>query len=107
LERRPVRITVDTTQNIIDNPTPNIHIFPNPVSNIISIEFTNNHYPLQIKLIDLKGRYVNGLNITNNGGNKHLINLKGLEDGIYFLQIQTNTSTCTHKIIKANQAAAY
>jgi hypothetical protein len=107
LERRTVRITLDTIQNIIDKPGQNINIFPNPVSNIISIEFTNNHYPLHIKLFDLKGRYVNGLNITNTGGNKHLINLSGLEDGIYFLQIQTNTSTYTQKIIKAIRAAAY
>jgi hypothetical protein len=107
LVRWQFRITVDTTQNIIDNPTPNVHIYPNPASDIISIEFTNNHYPLHIKLFDLKGMYVNGLNITNTGGNKYLINLRGLKNGIYFLQIQTNTNTYTQKIIKANRNAAY
>lgn len=107
LVRRPFRIRVDTTQNIIDKPVPNIRIFPNPATDLITVVFANNHHPLHIKLTDLKGRSVKRFNITNTGGNTSLIDLKGLKDGIYLLQIKTNTSAYTQKIIKANRAAAY
>lgn len=107
LIRRPFRITVDTTQNIIDKPVPNIHIFPNPAADLITVEFTNNLYPLHIKLTDLKGRYVKVLNMIKTSGNKYLINLGALDDGIYLLQIQTKSTIYTQKIIKGNRATAF
>jgi hypothetical protein len=107
LVRRPFRIRVDTTQNIIDNPVPNFRIFPNPATDLITVEFANNHHPLHIKLTDLKGRYINGFNFTNTGDNTLFINLKELKDGIYLLQIQTTSTIYSQKIIKANRVAAY
>ncbi len=82
-----------------DNFFQKINIYPNPVNNILYIDnydlrFTN--YDVQI--IDITGKTVQQLKISNQQSS---INVSHLLTGIYFLQLQNNSSTIlTKKIIK-------
>ncbi len=84
---------------INDNFFQRINIYPNPVNNILYIDnydlrFTN--YDVQI--IDITGKTVQQLKISNQQSS---INVSHLLTGIYFLQLQNNSSTIlTKKIIK-------
>ncbi len=84
---------------INDNFFQRINIYPNPVNNILYIDnydlrFTNN----DLQIIDITGKTVQQLKISNQQSS---INVSHLLTGIYFLQLQNNSSTIlTKKIIK-------
>ena len=82
-----------------DNFFQEINIYPNPVNNILYIDnydlrFTNN----DLQIIDITGKTVQQLTISKPQSS---INVSHLLTGIYFLQLQNNSSTIlTKKIIK-------
>ena len=73
-----------------------ISVYPNPARNMLHVECTD-HSAQQVKLINLVGRTV--LHKTNVNGT-HKLDISGLENGIYLLQIESDNQTVTKKIIK-------
>lgn len=81
----------DIDLGIFDSELDNIEIYPNPASDIITIEGVPLNANMQ--LYDAKGKVVTTVNSTQ-------ISLNHLESGIYFLLIDNNQSKIRKKIIK-------
>jgi hypothetical protein len=96
---RAVQTAVVTIHKATDVKTlsgKDISVYPNPARNMLHVECTD-HSAQQVKLINLVGRTV--LHETNVNGT-HKLDISGLENGIYLLQIESDNQTVTKKIIK-------
>lgn len=72
-----------------------VTLFPNPVSDFITIEFGNNiTEPLALKVIDIHGKSLIQQELIKYDKN-HLLDLKNLIPGVYFIQIEN-----IHKQVK-------
>ncbi|QMU64410.1 MAG: carbohydrate-binding protein [Flavobacteriaceae bacterium] len=72
-----------------------IAIFPNPVSENYQIKLNNQRIIKNLKIIDVNGRLVKKVNISNN-----VYNLSNLKSGVYFLLIETDKGHFQKKLIK-------
>ena len=70
-------------------------VYPNPVSEVLNIETIESINTLEI--YNMAGIRVHSM---TNCGNKAEIGMEDMPNGIYFIQITTNTSTETIKLIK-------
>lgn len=75
-------------------PIGNIKVYPNPTSNILNIESTDNSI-LNTVLYDLQGSVVNPFKLDSS-----TLDLNALPDGIYILKVYTEAGVSTHKILK-------
>jgi len=66
-----------------------IKIYPNPAQNKITIDATD---VVEIKLVDVLGKQITSTK-TND------VDVSNLNDGVYFIQVQTKQGTTTQKII--------
>ncbi len=83
------------------NDNSSISIYPNPAHQMLNVNFTSNHVsPLQIKILDQMGRMIINKN-TNavQGRNIIPINVSRLQKGIYYLIINGNSNSSTHKFM--------
>jgi hypothetical protein len=71
-------------------------LYPNPASNNVTLEFTNNSVK-NISVMDLTGRVVF---TTSTSDEKIALNLSNLNDGVYFVRINSNNKTEIAKLIK-------
>ncbi len=69
-----------------------VGVFPNPVSDVLSVQLSNGVELKQIHLVDLSGREIQ----VNHNNNQ--VNTQGLSDGIYIVKIETNLGLAYHKI---------
>lgn len=77
----------------------NVKIFPNPAKDFVMVDFNEFNGTLNlINLVNVQGQNVFTLN-TVNQSKIFNIPLTNLSDGIYFLQIQTDTGVLSKKII--------
>jgi hypothetical protein len=90
--RRPFTPTeANVSLSVTDAVKQSFKIYPNPASDFVIIETQDN-----IKDINIYS--VSGQKVLNTQNKK--INIQGLKTGIYFIEIKTDHSTTTHKIIK-------
>lgn len=90
--RRPFTPTeANITLSVSDATKQSFKIYPNPASDFIVIE-------TQESVKDVTIFSVSGQKVINTQNKK--INIQSLQSGVYFVQIKTDTSTTTHKIIK-------
>ena len=90
-------LVVDTTRSagisqIKDN---TFTLFPNPVSENITIHFPNKIPFAEIKVLNILGETVLKQNTTN-----PILNVQSLRSGIYFIQVKTNNTRYIQKFIK-------
>lgn len=76
----------------------NFSVYPNPVSNIFSIQFQNEIQSAEIKVLNILGETIFSKQIGNT--TKATLDITELSNGLYFLQILTNNKLFNHKIIK-------
>lgn len=77
--------------------------YPNPAEEGIAIDITlaETGKPLDLIVADRVGKEVRKMNIIPNGYDSHVqFDLNGLEPGIYFLKVNGEGFSQTHKIIK-------
>ncbi|HTA60921.1 MAG TPA: T9SS type A sorting domain-containing protein [Bacteroidia bacterium] len=74
---------------IANTPQATLHIYPNPANNKITIDTKNID---EVKLFDVLGKQ-----ITSTKENE--IDVSNLPNGIYFIQVKTNTTISTKKIM--------
>jgi hypothetical protein len=72
-----------------------IHIYPNPTQNSINFEF-NSENEVKLKLVDITGRIIREDKIYNG----YSLDIHNLADGIYFICLEYQSQTITHKIVK-------
>lgn len=71
-------------------------LYPNPTTGEFTIEFTNNSLK-NIQIIDMAGRVVFA---TTTNETKIVVNIDTLTCGVYYVQVQSNTTMRTLKIVK-------
>lgn len=95
-------IVIDSTtigineKNSLDD---NVRLFPNPTSNIISVEFQNeiNYTPKKISILNILGEEIYS---TSTSENKIKVDMEKWVSGIYIFQIQSENKVINKKIIK-------
>ena len=81
------------SENALNN---SFEVFPNPTSNYLTIKNLKNISITGLTIIDVSGKII--LDETNNSNNT--VNLEGLENGVYFLQVKTASGVANIKFIK-------
>jgi len=75
------------------------YFYPNPVNNILNIDFSNKVYDCLIKIYNIYGEIVETTSVSNK--NHYIINLSELKSGYYILKlIDKNNYLYNKKIIK-------
>jgi uncharacterized repeat protein (TIGR01451 family) len=100
-------ISTNTTLNTIDTPTyvestitgnKDIFLFPNPASDILTI-FNSQLEIKEVEVYDLTGRKIFDAKLPVISP-KHVINVSGLNAGIYFIKVKTVVGEKTFKFVK-------
>jgi len=73
-------------------------IFPNPVTDVVTITNSENMGVEQIEVFDSSGKSIKSLNFNNE--NEVQLNLGGFAAGTYLLHIKTNEGTAVKKLVK-------
>ena len=90
-----------TAISVIENPEPEVKIYPNPVNNLFTIELAERQESVQVKLYNLIGEVVYEENLgVISGPVKHQVNLANLPSGNYLLHVTTGNKAISRKIIK-------
>ena len=84
-----------------DNQKESVQLYPNPVKDIINLEFKNiNHNDLELTIYNMMGKQVKQFQIPR-GELKYMLNLSKLDAGLYFYKIWNETGIIySGKIIK-------
>jgi len=86
---------------IDDTEEQRIHVYPNPVSDFISVEFaeipTN---AVALSVLDMTGRVMIEVNGLSPDRNTYYINTENIPAGVYFVRIQSESGMWVNKIIK-------
>ncbi len=97
-----VVVTVDLCNGITENTDEvNVNVFPNPAGNVLNVGFEmNTNQTVQLNLVDITGKSVFAKTVSlKSGSNKEVISLDEYATGLYFLKVQTGTSSSTKKIV--------
>lgn len=76
-----------------------VKVFPNPVTGKVKVIVNKDEQIKEIKVVNVTGQTILNLNIHSNESFSE-IDLSQLKKGIYFLNITTNTSNYSNKLIK-------
>ncbi|MDF1673712.1 MAG: zinc-dependent metalloprotease family protein [Vicingaceae bacterium] len=91
-------IKVEMSTGINELNSDNIKVYPNPTNNLLNLTFNKSSSIEQVTLTDLQGKIVYNNNFVQ--GVNLQINLAGLSNGLYMLNVQTNNGVNIHKVMK-------
>src|SRR5690606_26344806 len=74
------------------------NVFPNPVTDVVTITNSENIGVEQIEVFDISGKTVKSLHFNNE--NEVQLHLGDFASGTYLLHIQTNEGTAVKKVVK-------
>ena len=89
-------LSITTGISELQNFESSICIFPNPAYDVLNISFAQQILPINISIIDMNGKILNGVNINKN---KTLIDVRDFKNGIYFIQFSGKEFNTSRKII--------
>jgi hypothetical protein len=93
-------ITVSTAVDEMRKSAMDVHIYPNPVSDMLDVEFKNMvDYTIQVRLVDLTGKTVLRKEISQ-PSNRLWLNLSSVSSGTYMLEIRAADKRKVFKIVK-------
>ena len=92
-----VRVSACIGINEINNSSIGLNIYPNPNNGEFNISSKED---VSLVLINELGQVV--MELSLNAGNNHLVNVKGLSEGIYIISDKTNNTALHQKIIIQN-----
>jgi hypothetical protein len=81
-------------------------IYPNPVSNHLSVKFNSktivniNSKKIKVSVYDFLGKKEMSVSVFDGSINEFEINLSSLKQGLYFLEIETDNLKCARRFIK-------
>ncbi len=77
-----------------------VNVYPNPVSDVLTIELNNPNEKINIlKIYNALGVLVNSESVLYSENKKYLFNTSDLPEGIYFLELENENSVIQKKII--------
>lgn len=84
-----------------NNSSMNVTVYPNPTTGLLNVLVKNsNSNQLLIRIFDVTGIEVyNSTDRINSGDHSKQINLEGIADGIYTIQLSSGTDVITQKLI--------
>jgi hypothetical protein len=105
LYRKPVHITIDTSGVNIDHFSVNnkIELYPNPAAEFVWIDLPDKSKIIDFKILDMNGKSILHCESVCLTDYKTMINVAGIKQGIYLLQVKTENSNYTTKLIKNNR----
>ena len=74
------------------------NVFPNPVTDVVTITNSESIGIEQIEIFDISGKTIKSLNLNNE--NEAQLNLGDFASGMYLLHIKTNEGTAVKKVVK-------
>lgn len=78
-----------------------LRLYPNPTTDFIRIEGPFEHQELiQIRLLDMQGKLIRKNLLAQENENSLSVDLRGLETGMYFVQVSRKGASKTFKIFK-------
>lgn len=89
-----INIVADDDLGVNDNLVGNIAVYPNPTTDVFNIDLPAGVEVLSSSLVDVMGRTTG---VTYSNGQ---MNVAALAKGVYFLNIDTNQGSFTHKVVK-------
>jgi len=95
------QFTIQNSNAITENNISSLKIYPNPVTNYLTVSFKPNNLTedISIKLIDLSGREVYSANFKATTQFYKDIYFKNIHSGIYFILIENGDNTSVQKLI--------
>ncbi|MEL6943483.1 MAG: FN3 associated domain-containing protein, partial [Bacteroidota bacterium] len=92
---------VEERQEIVINQKVQLQVFPNPLSESANIRyFMPTESQGRIHLLDINGQIIQSRNLPLvTGWQEYILDAQNLVPGIYFLNLNTSTTSLTHKII--------
>lgn len=91
----------DPNMSVEENEFTNLKIYPNPVTDLLNIEFeTETLGNTKFDIFDINGRLVKTIENDGLNQNKHQINIEDLTSGTYILVITDKNKSSSRKIIK-------
>ena len=88
-----VSFTVIENENLDENEVKTVSVYPNPASSVININGLNNYNNLEVAVVNLQGQVV--MKVVNSLE----INVKDVESGIYFLNINCDGTQLVRRIV--------
>jgi hypothetical protein len=76
--------------SVFSNYTFELGIYPNPTKDFIQLDSGNLHFPVQMKIYDTSGRFIEQIKIESS---KQLINCSNFTKGIYIINIQKESKS--------------
>lgn len=95
-EKTIVYFTLSEFSSTKDVESARLVVYPNPVTDYLSVRLPANIQQAKFKLLDLQGRVLNERTITN----ETQLDLSEMVKGVYFYQIATGLETINGKLIK-------
>ena len=77
-----------------------IALYPNPASQLLTMEIPSNHRIGSIEILDLQGRIIFSQAYNSSNG-KHQIPVSEISNGIYFISINTDQGNITKRFVKS------
>ncbi|MCF6306842.1 MAG: T9SS type A sorting domain-containing protein [Flavobacteriaceae bacterium] len=90
------RELLSVNDNELDN---NTTIYPNPTSNIVTINNSSNEVLKQIQIFDINGRVIKNIDLQDNLNNIQ-VSMENYASGIYFVHINTQNYSTVKQVIK-------
>ena len=88
--------------SVPQNEAPAVHVWPNPASGQLNVEWTISSEPFTSELIDLQGRIVRTM-VSDPQLPVHTIPLQDLAEGTYVLRISGTAGTLNQKVIISSE----
>lgn len=83
---------------LVDNPQIDIKLYPNPTSNVFTLDNKSEYSIETITILNMQGQVVK--QVDGNQMNTQQINIQDLASGNYFIQIETNRTLLFKRLIK-------
>ncbi|WP_225312630.1 M36 family metallopeptidase [Pseudotamlana haliotis] len=90
----------DNTLSTQENEIKGLKVFPNPTTDVITIQSSESLENAKVSIIDLMGRVLNNVPVHTNGSNKKTVSLKGFATGVYLLNIDNGSRRSMTRIVK-------
>lgn len=98
-----VRMNFDASLGLNENQSINeVKLFPNPATDNTVVEFNlDNASDISVQVIDVTGKVVETISLTNASAGKNTaeLNVASLATGIYSVEIKSNESSITKKLV--------
>ena len=77
----------------------NIQVTPNPTDDLFTVKISNAEGPVNIKILDFSGKFLQKTTLNEMETNK-VLSLANLASGIYIVQVSDSKTTLSSKVIK-------